>query len=118
MQIFFDLLNIYMMLSSAFHADFAFYAPPDTPTPGVDLGLAFVFALEDNTRIHIRRNEQIETIIIHAGEIFMFTGDLIHAGALYEQSNMRIHGYFIVANGKRDAILKTHWVDWVDCNED
>jgi hypothetical protein len=113
---FFHQLNIYMMLSSAFHADFPFYAAPDTPTPGVDLGLAFVLALENNTCIHIRRKGQIETITIHAGEIFMFTGDLIHAGASYQQSNMRIHGYFIVANGKRDAILKTHWVDWVDCN--
>lgn len=64
--------------------------------------LSCVVALQDSTRFHFKsngcRNEDGETVTIEAGDLLIFRGDMLHAGAAYEEENWRLHMYLDVAH--------------------
>lgn len=79
-------------------------------TPDVEVPLGCIIALQDNTKfivwpksirlmaLHLELTEQMEPInkqilILNKGDILYFRGDLVHAGAAYDESNYRIHCY-------------------------
>jgi hypothetical protein len=76
-------------------------APLDVPR--VPAGL--IIATQENTRIHTwgwnrhvadMRDEEI--IVLHSGDVLIFRGDLIHAGAGYSELNLRVHAYLSSAD--------------------
>ena len=66
--------------------------------------LAVIIALQNNTKInvwpgsillHKYKGPPIKKTILtlNKGDIFLFRGDLVHAGASYEDENIRLHTY-------------------------
>jgi len=90
--------------------------------PWGDAHLAMIIALQDNTKLHIypfgRGGEEI-IIALNAGDVLIFRGDLIHAGAEYTGRNVRIHMYLdsSAAPELRDP-NRTYVVDKDDYGED
>ncbi len=72
--------------------------------PNEDIPLAAVLALEDNTKLVVwpgsigfdftdfKENDGIE-LVFNAGDLVVFRGDLVHAGAAYQEENIRLHCY-------------------------
>ena len=57
-------------------------------------------ALQDNTNLIsygwnciVADEEEEEIISMKAGDVLLFRGDLVHAGAAYEDTNIRVHAY-------------------------
>ena len=64
--------------------------------PWGDAHLAMLIALQDGTQLHVcpfDKDGKEETITLNAGDVLIFRGDLIHAGAEYGELNVRIHVY-------------------------
>ena len=64
--------------------------------PWGDAHLAMIVALEDGTTLHVcpfDSDGEEEEIPLNAGDVLVFRGDLIHAGAAYDARNVRIHCY-------------------------
>ena len=89
----------------AFHTD---YSLADLATvPQVDdMPLGVIIALEDNTKLMVQglaplnKNLALRTrkkmgfaVNARKGDVLIFRGDLIHAGAAYTQRNIRLHCY-------------------------
>lgn len=53
------------------------------------LPLGILLALQSETRLKTKR----ETVCLDAGDLLVFDGDLVHAGAAYNVENTRIHAY-------------------------
>lgn len=69
-----------------------------------EMPLGFVFALQDDTPLDVwpgaircfddpGRELAHRRIVLNAGDTVFFRGDLVHAGAPFDRSNMRIHVY-------------------------
>jgi hypothetical protein len=62
-----------------------------------------LLAVEPNTKIHfcgwnwyvsdLEDKAAIKTVTLNAGDVVLFRGDTIHAGAAYEKTNIRVHTY-------------------------
>ena len=59
--------------------------------------LGVLVALQDNTRFETRR----KTHILSRGDVLVFRGDVVHAGAAYDTENTRMHTYLDVDAVKR-----------------
>lgn len=70
--------------------------------------MGWILAIEAGTFVHIKQNGIETKLHLLVGEIFLFSGDLLHGGALYVTSNIRIHGYF-ATNEYDMRNLYTHW---------
>jgi len=82
--------------------------------------LAVIVALMPSTKIHIwpqscyknKRNKKMKieklTLELEPGDVFVFRGDLVHAGCAYENDNYRLHTYM-------DSLLvsRTHNRTWL-----
>ena len=58
-----------------------------------------VLACEDGARLVVFRgvdDVEGEYIELNAGDVLLFDGDVLHAGALYEKDNLRVHVYLDV----------------------
>lgn len=51
--------------------------------------MGVILALQDHTRVLLRDEE----VTLCAGDVFVFDGDVVHAGAAYDEPNTRIHVY-------------------------
>ena len=59
--------------------------------------LGLLLALEDETRFEVFTKGQTKTYHISAGDVLLFEGDVVHAGAAYmEKKNTRVHAYIDV----------------------
>ena len=61
-----------------------------------DVHLVMLIALQDGTKLEtypFDMDGEMEVVKLNAGDIFVFRGDLIHAGAEYTSPNYRIHFY-------------------------
>jgi hypothetical protein len=96
--------------TAAWHCDFPWYES-DIPIPGLNMGLSWVLALEENTILHVLDRHGVEQVIqIPVGHILLFSGDLFHAGPAYPQGdNKRVHGYFATDDNDM-RVLNTHWM--------
>lgn len=52
--------------------------------------LGVLLALQDNTFFEEYPDKKHT---LHAGDVLMFEGDVVHAGAAYERENVRVHAY-------------------------
>jgi hypothetical protein len=103
----YDLFNyLFLITTTAWHSDFDQNGQPRIP--GLTLGMGWVLAIEEGTFIHVRQNGVESKIHLPVGHIFLFSGDLLHGGALYIDSNIRIHGYFATREYDMEN-LYTHW---------
>ena len=63
-----------------------------------------ILALEDGARLWVRdedgRTER--EIVLRAGDVLVFDGDVAHAGAAYLSANTRVHVYLDVPSVVRD----------------
>ena len=59
--------------------------------------LGVLVALQDGTRFETRRR----THTLSRGDVLVFRGDVVHAGAAYETENTRMHTYLDVHGVKR-----------------
>ena len=66
--------------------------------------LGVILALQDNTFFEEYPNA---CHILNRGDILIFEGDVIHAGAAYADENIRIHAY-IDSNEVKRAVNKTY----------
>ena len=66
---------------------------------GDALPIGALLALQDNTRFVVfpRGSGEPRRVLLElgAGDLLLFRGDLVHAGAAYEQCNVRIHCYVL-----------------------
>jgi len=64
--------------------------------------LGVLIALQDGTRFHVRlpSGEEVE-VLLGKGDVLVFDGGLLHAGAAYESENVRLHAYIDVSCLKR-----------------
>lgn len=60
--------------------------------------LGVLFALQDDTFFHVYKKKRVE---MKQGDIVLFEGDVIHAGAKYMKENTRIHLYLDSPEVKR-----------------
>jgi len=60
-----------------------------------DVPLACIVALQDGTRLHVWPFDtgKEEEVVLNAGDMLLFRGDLGHAGAEYDEENWRLHVY-------------------------
>ncbi len=72
--------------------DFHYDYPPDRFTSWKSFG-CIVF-LEDGGKLLIKRGKQILQPTFKRGDIVVFRGTKLHAGAAYDSENLRIHYYF------------------------
>ena len=56
-----------------------------------------IIALQDNTKFVI----PFKNYILNKGDVLSFSGDVIHAGAHYDEENTRIHIYLDIPDVKR-----------------
>ena len=58
-----------------------------------------VLACEDGARLVVFRDVhdmEGQYVELNAGDVLLFDGDVLHAGALYEKDNLRLHVYLDV----------------------
>ena len=54
-----------------------------------------IYALQNRTKIRVfSKAGDSEIVFFDAGDIFLFRGDLAHAGETYSENNVRMHSYF------------------------
>lgn len=66
-----------------------------------DLPLGIIVALEDNTKFMVQQRwtptttvaSKGTTVLLQKGQVLLFLGDLIHAGAAYSKRNIRLHAF-------------------------
>lgn len=68
------------------HTDF----DPRTCQSAATMPLGILLALQDDTYFHVL-DEEVFTM--ERGDVLIFSGDTVHAGAAYEKTNVRIHMY-------------------------
>ena len=62
-----------------------------------------IVGVSDNSRFLISNNKnRIKTIYINKGDVIIFRGDLVHAGAEYYSENVRLHAYIDSVKYKRE----------------
>lgn len=106
--------------------------PLDDDDVSADVPLGCLVALMDGTRItvwpgaighHLRGSclrIQPRTLVLNAGDVLLFRGDLVHAGASSEEVNVRVHCYLEPADGsfqrqlEPDGTEVTHFMQ--DCD--
>ena len=78
----------------SFHADYNPEEPCFQPGSPLTKPLGILMALTDGAKLYIRdRLGHVYTIHLNAGDILVFDGDAIHAGADYDEENVRLHMY-------------------------
>tara|TARA_Y100000389_G_scaffold145103_1_gene143560 strand:- start:463 stop:1065 length:603 start_codon:yes stop_codon:yes gene_type:complete len=62
-----------------------------------------IVGVSNNSRFLISNNQnRIKTIYINKGDVIIFRGDLVHAGAEYYSENVRLHAYIDSVKYKRE----------------
>lgn len=56
-----------------------------------------LLAIEDNTFLDFDKNQ----VTLHAGDMVVFDGDVLHSGSQYDYSNTRVHAYLDVPTYQR-----------------
>ena len=71
-----------------------------TDLPSAGFGYSFFWALMDDTRLHFMDdvNKKVMTVTFNAGDLLCFAGDVLHAGAAYDDFNLRVHAYYTNQN--------------------
>jgi ectoine hydroxylase-related dioxygenase (phytanoyl-CoA dioxygenase family) len=59
--------------------------------------MSALLALEANTRFET----QTQTLELDVGDLLVFDGDLVHAGAAYRDDNTRLHAYLYPLGSRR-----------------
>ncbi|KAJ0396262.1 hypothetical protein P43SY_003849 [Pythium insidiosum] len=79
--------------------------------------VGLLLALESDTSIHIYGwnrllcdEEDEDTITLEAGDMLLFRGDMIHAGASYDKKNVRVHAYLKRDDDEDDGDQDTYFV--------
>lgn len=68
------------------------------PNPASDTNpMGALLALEANTRFETRKR----TLELDVGDLLVFDGGLVHAGAAYRDDNTRLHAYLYPRGGRR-----------------
>ena len=74
--------------------------------PDDEMPLSCVVALQCNTRFHLKpdgcRDEDGVIVAMDAGDLLIFRGDMLHAGAAYEEENWRLHIYLDIARDEEE----------------
>ena len=84
--------------------------------PGGLVPMSALLALQDDTGLNIwsgsHRNTSStkKTLLLEAGDVCVFRGDLVHCGAAYDKQNVRIHAYIDNDLVPRD-LGKTYRID-------
>jgi hypothetical protein len=101
------------------HTDYTFLSDCQL-TAQEDLPAGMIVSLQDDTRLLsygwnkiAADREDEEIIVLQAGDIILFRGDLIHAGDAYQTTNIRIHAYLDVDGVPRQR-NQTHFVDVIE----
>lgn len=89
------------------HTDF----DPDVCKSAKVKPLGVLFALQNSTFFNVYKKKRIE---MKQGDIILFEGDVIHAGAKYDTENTRIHMYLDSSEVKR-LTDKTYLIQWTFC---
>ena len=53
----------------------------------------------------------VHQLTLNCGDMLVFRGDLVHAGAAFDQLNVRLHAYLDVMGGPQRQVDRTHLVD-------
>jgi len=80
---------------------------PDAVRAAKTKPLGVLVALEDGTRFETRA----KTHTLSRGDVLVFRGDLMHAGAAYDRENTRMHLYLDVPAVKRQRNSTWYAVD-------
>ena len=67
-----------------------------------DYPYGIIVGVSDNSRFIVSINNKIQTIHINKGDVIIFRGDLVHAGAEYYSENVRLHAYIDSVKYKRE----------------
>lgn len=91
-----------------------------------EMPLGCIVALEDNTMFDVWPGAircyddpgkvfEHKRIMLNAGDVLLFRGDLVHAGAPFERFNMRLHLYLDHANVERvkGETYYMHEMTWI-----
>ena len=64
-----------------------------------------IAALQDGTQLRVwdRVARKEVPVVMYAGDVLVFDGDVVHAGAEYSVANTRVHVYLDVVELKRDS---------------
>lgn len=67
-----------------------------------DYPYGILVGVSDNSRFLISDKNRVKTIYINKGDIIVFRGDVLHAGAEYYSENIRLHAYVDSKKYKRE----------------
>ena len=61
-----------------------------------------LLALEHGARMRVMGEHGVRMICLEPGDVLVFDGDVVHAGAAYRAPNTRVHVYLDVPSVKRE----------------